>query len=64
MSGSKKKKMGRRKKQYRTTVVRIPDPILDEVMDLKLGYELDYDMRVKTIHPMPVSHVVGLIKKV
>lgn len=49
----KKKKMGRPKKEYETTVVRIPNPILNEVMDLKLGYELDYDMKVKTIHPMP-----------
>lgn len=53
----KKKKMGRPKKEYTTTVVRIPDPILNEVMDLKLGYELNYDLnnkgKITSIHPMP-----------
>lgn len=57
MKTKRKKTGGRQKKQYRTTVVRIPNPILNEVMDLKLGYELNYDLenkpKLKTIHPMP-----------
>lgn len=50
--GGKRKNSGRKKK-YPTKVVRIPVDIEDEVQELKLGYELMWDGKQKTIHPMP-----------
>lgn len=50
--GGKRKNSGRKKK-YPTKVVRIPKAIEEEVNELKLGYELMWDGKTKTIHPMP-----------
>lgn len=54
--GGKRKGSGRPRK-YTTKTIRIPTAIENDVMDLKLGYELRYELEAKgkilTIHPMP-----------
>lgn len=52
MVRQRKRKAGRPKK-YPTKTVRIPVDIEEEVNELKLGYELMWDGKQKTIHPMP-----------
>lgn len=67
MVKQKKRKAGRPKK-YPTKTVRIPEAIEEEVNELKLGYELMWDGKTKTIHPMPLmseeemrSHSIGIM---
>lgn len=50
--GGKRKGSGR-PKRYETKTVRIPVDIEEEVNELKLGYELMWDGKQKTIHQMP-----------
>lgn len=55
--------MGRPKKNYRTTTIRIPIGIKDDVEELKLGYELlmyqsNEEGKIKTIHPMPKFKII------
>lgn len=53
MPKRKNKSGAGRPKKYPTKTVRIPIEIEEEVNELKLGYELMWDGKTKTIHPMP-----------